>query len=69
MTIYIHSFCIASSRTGKRSLRVANRKTARMASSMHIHDIVPVSVLTDSYKASHYLQYPDAKRMVAVCLF
>lgn len=27
---------------------------------------VPVSVLTDSYKASHYLQYPDTSKMVAV---
>jgi nicotinic acid phosphoribosyltransferase len=26
---------------------------------------VPVSVLTDSYKASHYLMYPEAKLMVA----
>uniref|UniRef100_A0A7R9YV39 Nicotinamide phosphoribosyltransferase n=1 Tax=Chlamydomonas euryale TaxID=1486919 RepID=A0A7R9YV39_9CHLO len=26
---------------------------------------VPVSVLTDSYKASHHLQYPGAKKMVA----
>jgi nicotinic acid phosphoribosyltransferase len=26
---------------------------------------VPISVLTDSYKASHYEQYPDATRMVA----
>ena len=27
---------------------------------------LPISVLTDSYKAAHYAQYPDAKRMVAV---
>lgn len=27
---------------------------------------LPISVLTDSYKATHYLQYPDAKKMVAV---
>lgn len=26
---------------------------------------IPVSVLTDSYKASHFLMYPDAKLMVA----
>lgn len=26
---------------------------------------VPVSVLTDSYKASHFLMYPDAELMVA----
>lgn len=28
--------------------------------------VVPISVMTDSYKASHFLQYPEAKRMVAV---
>jgi hypothetical protein len=27
---------------------------------------VPISVLTDSYKASHYAQYPATKKMVAV---
>ena len=27
---------------------------------------LPISVLTDSYKATHYLQYPAAKEMVAV---
>ena len=27
---------------------------------------VPISVLTDSYKATHYLQYPGATQMVAV---
>ena len=28
--------------------------------------VVPISVLADSYKASHYLQYPMADKMVAV---
>lgn len=27
---------------------------------------VPISVMTDSYKASHFLQYPASKKMVAV---
>jgi hypothetical protein len=27
---------------------------------------IPISVLTDSYKASHFLQYPTSKKMVAV---
>ena len=27
---------------------------------------VPISVLTDSYKATHFLQYPGAIKMVAV---
>jgi nicotinic acid phosphoribosyltransferase len=26
---------------------------------------IPIGILTDSYKASHFLQYPDATRMVA----
>jgi hypothetical protein len=26
---------------------------------------IPVGVLTDSYKAGHFLQYPEAKKMVA----
>lgn len=29
---------------------------------------VPISVLTDSYKATHFLQYPKAQKMVAVSL-
>ena len=28
--------------------------------------VVPISVLTDSYKATHFLQYPGATKMVAV---
>ncbi len=27
---------------------------------------VPISVLTDSYKAGYFMQYPEAKKMVAV---
>ena len=27
---------------------------------------LPISILTDSYKASHFLQYPEARKMVAV---
>lgn len=33
---------------------------------MNVHDYIPISVLTDSYKASHFVQYPDASKMVAV---
>lgn len=33
---------------------------------MNVHDYIPISVLTDSYKASHFVQYPDATKMVAV---
>jgi hypothetical protein len=28
--------------------------------------MLPMGVLTDSYKASHFLQYPQARKMVAV---
>jgi hypothetical protein len=28
--------------------------------------LLPMGVLTDSYKASHFLQYPEALKMVAV---
>lgn len=27
---------------------------------------VPISVLTDSYKTTHYMQYPESRKMVAV---
>jgi hypothetical protein len=29
---------------------------------------IPISVMTDSYKASHFLQYPTSKKMVAVSI-
>ena len=29
--------------------------------------LLPMGILTDSYKASHYLQYPPCKKMTAVC--
>ncbi len=29
--------------------------------------LVPISVLTDSYKTTHYMQYPESRKMVAVC--
>ena len=28
--------------------------------------MVPISLFSDSYKASHYLQYPECQQMVAV---
>ena len=28
---------------------------------------LPISILTDSYKTTHYLQYPKSHKMVAVC--
>lgn len=31
-----------------------------------LSDYLPISILTDSYKATHFLQYPEAKQMVAV---
>lgn len=33
---------------------------------MNMHaNMVPISLLSDSYKASHFMQYPDCKKMVA----
>lgn len=29
---------------------------------------LPISILTDSYKTTHFLQYPDSQKMVAVCI-
>lgn len=31
-----------------------------------LNSFLPCAVLTDSYKATHYLQYPDSKKFVAV---
>lgn len=28
--------------------------------------LLPISILTDSYKTTHFLQYPDSQKMVAV---
>lgn len=28
--------------------------------------LLPMGILTDSYKASHFLQYPPCQRMIAV---
>jgi len=33
-----------------------------------LSDYLPISILTDSYKATHFLQYPEAKKMVAVSI-
>lgn len=33
---------------------------------MNVLNFLPMSVLTDSYKASHFIQYPTAEQMVAV---
>lgn len=32
-------------------------------------DWLPISILTDSYKTTHYLQYPQCTKMVAVSGF
>jgi hypothetical protein len=39
---------------------------ASMAAPLGMLSAVPISVLTDSYKASHFLQYPETRKMVAV---
>jgi hypothetical protein len=43
----------------------ASSSTASLASANPLLS-VPISVLTDSYKASHFLQYPAADKLVAV---
>jgi hypothetical protein len=40
--------------------------TQHRALPVHAMAGLPISVLTDSYKASHFLQYPEAQKMVAV---
>jgi hypothetical protein len=40
--------------------------TQHRALPVHAMSGLPISVLTDSYKASHFLQYPEAQKMVAV---
>ena len=31
-----------------------------------VSSLLPISILTDSYKTTHFLQYPDSQKMVAV---
>jgi hypothetical protein len=31
-----------------------------------LSDFLPISILTDSYKTTHFLQYPESRKMVAV---
>lgn len=39
-----------------------------LASNMaSLGSLLPMGIMTDSYKASHYLQYPACRKMVAVC--
>jgi hypothetical protein len=44
---------------------MACRVDAASSSSSTRPLMVPISVLTDSYKASHFLMYPEAELMVA----
>jgi hypothetical protein len=46
--------------------RSAATSTAVSMTPALLTDYLPISILTDSYKATHILQYPEAKKMVAV---
>jgi hypothetical protein len=39
---------------------------AQAAAPSLLTDYLPIAVLTDSYKTTHYLQYPSCSKMVAV---
>lgn len=62
------------SRQKRPSAAVLNRQrsfTGTVMAGSHVpgfgaQQAVPISLLTDSYKANHYLQYPAAQQMVAV---
>lgn len=45
---------------------VQQQPPARAAPASMLGTAVPISVLTDTYKASHWLQYPKTQKMVAV---
>jgi hypothetical protein len=53
-----------------RLLSLCSRRAASavMATGPMSAGMVPISLFSDSYKASHYLQYPDCQQMVAVRL-
>ncbi len=61
-----------SANTRRLSLKniIASRpvRTCTVACTAMLPVGVPISVLTDSYKATHFLQYPKAQKMVAVSL-
>lgn len=60
----LHATVKASSNgTDRSSSRTAWKQTM---ASVNAELVVPISLMTDSYKASHFLQYPEARRMVAV---
>lgn len=57
---------------GSSAATAAATAAAKYATGHHapplLTDWLPISVLTDSYKTTHYLQYPACKKMVAVRL-
>lgn len=56
-----------ASTNGKKTQSVSRSAAwAQTMACVNAELVVPISVMTDSYKASHFLQYPEAKRMVAV---
>ncbi len=51
---------------GASSQAVTARSAASQPSSLILSSWLPISVLTDSYKTTHFVQYPEAQKMVAV---
>lgn len=54
---------------GIESLLCCQPLAGSLSASHMLSSFVPVSVLTDSYKISHYVQYPDCRKMVAYAEF
>eukprot|EP00878_Enallax_costatus_P024999 GHUV01026716.1.p1 GENE.GHUV01026716.1~~GHUV01026716.1.p1 ORF type:complete len:157 (+),score=31.78 GHUV01026716.1:226-696(+) len=61
----LHTRVQANSNGNNHSFYNSSSAWTQTMASANAELAVPISVMTDSYKASHFLQYPEAKRMVA----
>lgn len=59
----LHTACEA---IGNGHATTNNSSSSMPSSSCIPMMLIPMGVMTDSYKASHFLQYPEANKMVAV---
>lgn len=57
--------CILVMVDAPKSSRRKSHKVA-MEAAEPLLSLLPISILTDSYKTTHYLQYPESSKMVAV---
>lgn len=52
------------------TLRAEHARSPHARSDVHaqqtVLSLLPISILTDSYKTTHFLQYPQSRKMVAV---